>query len=162
MKMRYYANYYQNEDSRQYPTVWILVGYDKKNNVTYEQVGRAKHIVRALSEIRDDVKEICRSKITKYGLLGGKYKELVFYEVDIDEYVKKNGKTFCETFKEPDSDKDINLRLAYYFLKAAYVEGKIGFDSKANMYNTSSLDEYFYLYCRNEYEKKCNDCLIGE
>lgn len=88
-------------------------------------MGRTKDIINSLTEIKDNVKDFYRSDSKKYGALKDKnYKEIVFYEVDIDEY----------------------LSLAYYFIRAAYVEGKLGFETLASMYHKSSLDEYFFDY----------------
>ena len=33
-----------------------------------------------------------------------------------------------------------------FFIRAAYVEGKLGFETSASMYHKSSLDEYFFDY----------------
>ena len=38
----------------------------------------------------------------------------------------------------------------YYFIRAAYVEGKIGYETSASMYHKSSLDGYFYSYYENK------------
>ena len=95
-------------------------------------MGRTKDIINSLTEIKDNVKDFYRSDSKKYGALKDKnYKEIVFYEVDIDEYIK--------------NDKLFNS-LAYYFIRAAYVEGRLGFETSASMYHKSSLDEYFFDY----------------
>lgn len=115
-----------------------------------EQVGRTKDIINSLTEIKDNVKDFYRSDSKKYGALKGKnYKEIVFYEVDIDEYIKSD-----ELFKElyGNIPNDEYLSLAYYFIRAAYVEGKLRFETSASMYHKSSLDEYFFDYSRENKE----------
>lgn len=125
-------------------TVWILVGILDNGKKVCEQVGRTKDIINSLTEIKDNVKDFYRSDSKKYGVLKDKnYKEIVFYEVDIDEYIK-NDKLFKKLYGNVPNDK--YLSLAYYFIRAAYVEGKLGFETSASMYHKSSLDEYFFDY----------------
>ena len=125
-------------------TVWILVGILDNGKKVCEQVGRTKDIINSLTEIKDNVKDFYRSDSKKYGALKDKnYKEIVFYEVDIDEYIK-NDKLFKKLYGNVPNDK--YLSLAYYFIRAAYVEGKLGFETSASMYHKSSLDEYFFDY----------------
>ena len=125
-------------------TVWILVGILDNGKKVCEQVGRTKDIINSLTEIKDNVKDFYRSDSKKYGALKDKnYKEIVFYEVDIDEYIK-NDKLFKKLDGNVPNDK--YLLLAYYFIRAAYVEGKLGFETSASMYHKSSLDEYFFDY----------------
>ena len=125
-------------------TVWILVGILDNGKKVCEQVGRTKDIINSLTEIKDNVKDFYRSDSKKYGVLKDKnYKEVVFYEVDIDEYIK-NDKLFKKLYANVPNDE--YLSLAYYFIRAAYVEGKLGFETSASMYHKSSLDEYFFDY----------------
>ena len=125
-------------------TVWILVGILDNGKKVCEQVGRTKDIINSLTEIKDNVKDFYRSDSKKYGALKDKnYKEIVFYEVDIDEYIK-NDKLFKKLYGNVPNDE--YLSLAYYFIRAAYVEGKLGFETSASMYHKSSLDEYFFDY----------------
>ena len=49
---------------------------------------------------------------------------------------------------------DTYLSSAYYFIRAAYVEGKLGFETSASMYRKSSLDGYFYEYYKRKTTKK--------
>lgn len=74
-------------------------------------------------------------------------KKIVFYEVNIDNYLL--GDTVFKTaYGEPP--QDVFLAKAYYFMRAAYVEGKLGSETKAAMYHYSTLDGYFYEYFENE------------
>lgn len=129
-------------------TVWILVGIIDENKKICEQVGRTKDLINSLNEIKDNVKDFFYDEDGKYGVLRQKnYKELIFYEVDIDKYIEKD-KLFIELYgNAPDN---VHLSSAYYFIRAAYVEGKLGCDTSASMYHKSSLDGYFYDY----YKKK--------
>ena len=107
-------------------------------------MGRTKDIINSLTEIKDNVKDFYRSDSKKYGALKDKnYKEIVFYEVDIDEYIK-NDKLFKKLYGNVPNDESFSL--AYYFISAAYVEGKLEFETSASMYHKSSLDEYFFDY----------------
>lgn len=125
-------------------TVWILVGISDNGKKICEQVGRTKDLINSLTEIKNNVKDFYRSDSGKYGVLKEKnYKEIVFYEVDIDEYIK-NDKLFKKLYGNVPNDT--YLSSAYYFIRAAYVEGKLGFETSASMYHKSSLDEYFYEY----------------
>lgn len=127
--------------------VWVLVGFDDENKITWEQVGRTKDIINALNEIREDIKEFY-SNGNKYAeLKAKKYKKLVFYEVDIDNYLMDDLE-FKNISREVPKNKE--LELAYYYVRAAYVEGKIGYDTSACMYNPSTLDGYFYSYLKNK------------
>lgn len=128
------------------PTVWALVGFSDDGKETWEQVGRTKDLTNSLDEIREDVKNFYNNQ-KKYGNLRNKdYKKLVFYEIDIDNYLK-NDELFIRICGEPPENPF--FALAYYFVRAAYVEGKLGFETSAHMYHKSTLDEYFYSY----YEK---------
>ena len=70
-----------------------------------EQVGRTKDIINSLTEIKDNVKDFYRSDSKKYGALKDKnYKEIVFYEVDIDEYIK-NDKLFKKLYGNVPNDE---------------------------------------------------------
>lgn len=107
-------------------------------------MGRTKDIINSLTEIKDNVKDFYRSDSKKYGAFKDKnYKEIVFYEVDIDEYIK-NDKLFKKLYGNVPNDEYFSL--AYYFIRAAYVEGKLEFETSASMYHKSSLDEYFFDY----------------
>lgn len=132
--------------------VWILVGISDNGKEICEQVGRTTDLINSLTEIKDNVKDFYRSDSKKYGVLKKKnYKEIVFYEVDIDEYIK-NDRLFKKLYGNvPD---DTYLSSAYYFIRAAYVEGKLGFGTSASMYRKSSLDGYFYEYYKRKTTKK--------
>lgn len=128
-------------------TVWVLVGFTDDKEV-YEQVGRTKDLINSLNEIRENVKDFYNNEDGKYGVLKKReYKKIVFYEVDIDKYIETD-ELFLKTYGEPP--KDEFLSLAYYFIRAAYVEGKLGSVTCASMYHKSSLDEYFYSYYDNQ------------
>lgn len=133
-------------------TVWILVGISDNGKKICEQVGRTTDLINSLTEIKNNVKDFYRSDSGKYGVLKKKnYKEVVFYEVDIDEYIK-NDSLFKKLYGNvPD---DTYLSSAYYFIRGAYVEGKLGFETSASMYHKSSLDEYFYEYHKRKTTKK--------
>lgn len=139
-------NYLKKHKNKKFDisTVWILVGVLDNGKKICEQVGRTKDLINSLTEIKNDIKDFYRSETTKYGILKNKdYKEIIFYEIDIDEYIKND-----ELFKKlyGDAPTDVCLSSAYYFIRAAYVEGKLGFETSASMYHKSSLDEYFYEY----------------
>jgi hypothetical protein len=106
----------------------------------------------------------------KYSQLGEKceYDTLTFYEVDIRAYIKSiksdNNDLLkpiepIKSFLEPNNTGEWNeyIKEAYYYVIAAYVEGKLGYDSKTVdnhcKYNPSKLDGYFYYYFKNS-EKK--------
>lgn len=144
MKLRYQNK--RGDKERGISTVWILVATTEDNGNICVQVGRTKDLKNTLDEIRENVKKFFNPKDKKYGKLKGKnYKELVFYEVNIAEYIKNDNefKSLCKV-----APKEEFLLEAYYFIRAAYVEGKLGALTYAdeNMYHKSSLDEYFYEY----------------
>ncbi|WP_455259405.1 hypothetical protein [Ruminococcus sp.] len=144
MKKHYLKKRERENQKNDISTVWILVGILDNGKKVCEQVGRTKDIINSLTEIKDNVKDFYRSDGKKYGALKDKnYKEIVFYEVDIDEYIK-NDKLFKKLYGNVPNDE--YLSLAYYFIRAAYVEGKLGFETSASMYHKSSLDEYFFDY----------------
>jgi hypothetical protein len=73
--------------------------------------------------------------------------QLTFYEVNVQEYLKGDTGILGEKPENP------SLLKAYSYVLAAYVEGKLGYDSInagkegiASMYNKSTLDGYFYDY----------------
>lgn len=152
MKKHYLKKRERETPKNDISTVWILVGILDNGKKVCEQVGRTKDIINSLTEIKDNVKDFYRSDGKKYGALKDKnYKEIVFYEVDIDEYIK-NDKLFKKLYGNVPNDE--YLSLAYYFIRAAYVEGKLGFETSASMYHKSSLDEYFFdYYKRNNYRR---------
>lgn len=129
------------------PTVWVLVGFDDENKITWEQVGSTKDIINALVEIKNAIKSFY-SNGKKYGVLKNEnYKKLVFYEVDIDNYLRDDLE-FENIYGEALKNND--LKLAYYYVRATYIEGKIGYDTSARMYNPYILDGYFYNYFKNK------------
>lgn len=149
MKKRYLK---KRKGRKDLSTVWVLVGVTNENKGICEQVGRTKDLINSLNEIRENIKDFYNSNNGKYGILKNKnYKEIVFYEVDIDKYLKDD-ELFIRTYGE--APRDTYLSLAYYFLRAAYVEGKIGSETSPSMYHKSSLDEYFYLHYENQKELK--------
>lgn len=143
--------HYQNKrgDKRSdISTVWILVCTTEDNEYICMQVGRTKDLKNALDEIKENVKKFFDPEDKKYGKLKNRnYKELAFYEVDIDMYLEKDS-FFVNMYGNKPDDK--YLSGAYYFIRAAYVEGKIGAETGADayMYHKSSLDEYFYEYVK--------------
>lgn len=159
MKTHYYKEYYKDKDNMQYPTVWILVCVDKYGKENIIQVGRTIDIVSAMNEIRENVKSIYgikekkSKKDKKYEALKNKTcNELVFFEVNINAYTSGDDDDFKKMYREVPKER--TFALAYYFLRAAYVEGKIGFVSRKeceeSMYHPSSLDGYFYSYYENK------------
>ncbi len=126
--------------------VWVLIGYNEDKAV-WEQVGRTIDIINALNEVRENVKNFYRDDDNKYNKLKKKYKKVTFYEVNIDEYLS-NDTLFYSVYgnKIPEEDYFEQFRLAYDYVKAAYVEGKLGFENDANMYHPSSLYGYFYSH----------------
>ncbi len=144
MKKRYLAKRQLRKDI---PTVWILVGVKEDGTENYEQVGRTVDIINTLNEIRNNIKDFFYNKGKYSNLKNKNYTELNFYEVDIDSYLNEET-IFKEKFGIPA--KDEYFERAYYFIRAAYVEGKLGFETKANMYHPSSLDGYFYSYYKNQ------------
>lgn len=144
MKLRYQNK--RGDKECDISTVWILVGTTEDNEYRCVQVGRTKDLKNTLDEIKENIKKFFNPKDKKYGKLKGmNYKELVFYEVNIAEYIKNDNefKKLCQV-----APKEEILLEAYYFIRAAYVEGKLGALTYAdeNMYHKSSLDEYFYEY----------------
>jgi hypothetical protein len=96
--------------------------------------------------------------------------QLTFYEVDIRAYIL-HIEALCNkdiynkdiikpiepiwSFLMSDNAGELNkyIKESYYYVLAAHVEGKLGYDSKmadnqgiASMYNKSTLDGYFYDY----------------
>lgn len=106
MKLRY-QNKQRNKKSDT-STVWILVGITEDNEKICEQVGRTKDLKNTLDEIKDNIKKFLNTDDGKYGKLKRKnYKELVFYEVDIDKYLE-NDKLFIELYGNAPSDKHLS------------------------------------------------------
>ena len=140
MNKRYRKN--RNMSRTDISTVWVLAGF-KNDNKEWIQVGRTKNLTNLLAEVRKNVKNFYDSG-NKYAALREKhYEKLVFYEIDIDNYLK-NDILFEKIYGEVPKDK--NFSSAYYFIRAAYVEGKLGAETSAYMYHESALDEYFYSY----------------
>ncbi len=150
MKKRYLKKREKHRDD--ISTVWILVGITSDGKKICEQIGRTKDLINSLTEIKNNVKDFFYSDSGKYGVLKKKnYKEIVFYEVDINKYID-NDELFIKMYgNEPE---DEYLLAAYYFIKAAYVEGKLGFETSASMYHKSSLDGYFYEYYKEKHKRK--------
>lgn len=137
----------KNQQDRKFSIVWILVGTTFDNVKKCVQVGRTKDLINSLTEIKNNIKDFYCGTRGKYDILRKKnYKELVFYEVDIDEYIKNEDELFKNLYGDAPSDE--YLLAAYYFIRAAYVEGKLGAGTYAfeDMYHKSSLDEYFFDY----------------
>lgn len=158
MKRRYLTKWNDRQNDRQNDTstIWVLVGYKKNNEEKFEQVGRTKDLINSLNEIRENVKDFFGNDNSKYGKLKRKgYTEIVFYEVNIDDYLQDD-RLFVETYGKPPTDG--NLSSAYYFLRAAYVEGKIGVEKSPNMYHPSSLDGFFYSYFIEVKKDSTNKC----
>jgi hypothetical protein len=76
------------------------------------------------------------------------YDTLTFYEVNINAYDTEVIGILGEKPEDP------SLLKAYSYVEAAYIEGKLGYDSKKadnhSMYNPSKLDGYFYDYFNSE------------
>jgi hypothetical protein len=137
-----------NMPNKDLACVWVLVG--KKNQTeTCIQVGSNKNMDRMLRyDIKEDIKDFFfgKSRGGKYNKLKNDYDKLTFYEVNIPLYLKKDN-VATEIFgNEPENEI---LNAAYWCIKAAYAEGKIGYKSKAKIYNTSQLDGYYYNYFKN-------------
>lgn len=146
MKNRYQKER-KNKQDRKFSTVWILVGTTFDNVKKCVQVGRTKDLINSLTEIKNNIKDFYCGNRGKYDILRNKnYKEIVFYEVNIDEYIKNKDELFKNLYG--DAPDDEYLLAAYYFIRAAYVEGKLGAGTNAfeDMYHKSSLDEYFFDY----------------
>ena len=123
--------------------VWFLRGKADNGDITCIQVGRTKNLTNLLSnDIKEDIKNFY-SGVGKYGKLKEKYNELVFYEVDVNQIIKEDNDAKQILGSKP---KDKNLGLAYSVICAAYVEGKLSFEKKAELYCPSTLDGYYYTY----------------
>lgn len=143
MNIRYRKN--RNMSREDISTVWVLVGF-RNDNKEWIQVGRTKNLTNLLDEIREDVKKFYGSGNKYASLREQHYEKLVFYEINIDNYLKKDI-LFKKIYGEvPQNEK---FSLAYYFIRAAYVEGKLGAETSAYMYHESALDEYFYSYYKD-------------
>lgn len=148
MKRRYLEK--KKHKNNDVSTVWILVGISKTCEKNCEQVGRTTDLINTLNEIREDIKDFYRNG-KKYGGLKKNYTELVFYEVDIDKYME-NDESFKTMYGNVPEDE--HLLSAYCLIRAAYVEGKLGFITSANMYRKSPLDGYFYEYIKKKSEEE--------
>ena len=146
MNRRYRAKRKGNAIDEDISCVWFLIG--KKNNASrWVQVGRTSNITNMLSnDIKNDIKEFY-SGHGRYGELQKKYTELIFYEVDIEKYIK----TDTEALKIlGTSPIDMNLRMAYFINCAAYIEGKMAFEHTPDLYNPSILDGCYYRYFKDK------------
>lgn len=135
---------FSEEDSS---CVWFLVG-KTNNQEKWIQVGRTKDLTNLLSnDIKEDLKDFFYGT-GKYGQLRDKYCELIFYEIDVLHYIKENNDV-KEILGEIPSDR--NLKLAYLVNCAAFIEGKESYINKADKYNPSVLDGYYYEYFKNKH-----------
>ena len=140
MKDEYYKKYNDKDGSR----VWVLVGYKKEKDIQYLQVGSTKDLINLLDEVKEAVKQLYFKK-GKYSNLKKIYDKIIFYEVDVDEYLK-NDSYFNKIL---NINEDENLIYAYKWIKANYVEGKIAVEKNPSMYHKSVLDGFFYDYIKS-------------
>jgi hypothetical protein len=148
-----------NMPEESFACVWVLMGR-KEQTEKCIQVGRSCNLENMLEEdIIKDIKGFFfemkgREDYSKFRK-EREYDTLTFYEVNIQEYLK--GDTVINQIlgKKP---KDSSLLKAYAYVKAAYVEGKLGCYSKnpdnqgivSSIYNPSTLDGYFYDYFKKK------------
>jgi hypothetical protein len=120
--------------------VWVLIG--KINEAEkWIQVGRNSSLKNMLSnDIKEDIKQVY-SGTGKYG--GLNYSELIFYEINIKNYIENDeeSKGILET--EP---LDTNLKMAYWVNCAAYIEGELASEKNVQLYHLSVLDGCYYAY----------------
>lgn len=151
MKSRYEGWRKRKNLRKDISTVWVLIGMKKGGEKTIIQVGRTTDIVNTLNEVREAVKRFYRNNDKKYGsLMGEEYIKYIFYEVNIDEYLKEDA-LFKKVYgKVSEAPEDKFLLLAYHYIRAAYVEGKIGYEAREKggfcLYHKSPLDGYYYDY----------------
>lgn len=139
-----YANKTKIDFYNDVSRVWALIGITNDDIVSWIQVGRSKNRSNMLSDdIKDDIKDFLFSDELngKYGKHRKSFRTMVFLEVNIKKYLGKDD-IFYKTFGVV-SEKNV-FSPAYYCLLAAYVEGKLAYEKKAEMYIPSTLDGYFY------------------
>ena len=135
--------------------VWLLIG-ENGNEKKLVQVGRNNRLANALrGDINVDARCIMEgSGAEKYVKLGEKFEKLIFYQVNIDEYLKMCNDRNIYLIMNEHSPQNKYLKRAYYNFKAAYVEGKIASlcDTEAGIWNSSGdIDDDIY-----QYYNKCN------
>lgn len=161
-----YENYREKRDKQKNVNsacVWVLRESKTLKNII--QVGRSSNLENMWeNDIKKDVLAFFSDN--------GKYSELrtncqkqdayqlTFYEVDIETYIEQI-KSYDNIFNpikpiinvlENDNKLNEHIQEAYNYIIAAYVEGKLGHDSKNkagdeySLYNPSKLDGYFYEY----------------
>lgn len=130
--------------------IWILVGI--KNNEDTEswiQIGRSKHLTNLLSEdVKEDIKAILYERNGKYKDLKKEFKNLVFYEVNIEEFLKNDNDEALNGYRiEPQNE---NLKYVYHYIRAAYTEAKLGYYNDAQLFHTSTVDGFYYKYFKDK------------
>ena len=120
--------------------VWVLIG--KINEAEkWIQVGRNSSLKNMLSnDIKEDIKQVY-SGTGKYG--GLNYSELIFYEINIKNYIENDEKSKGILGTEP---LDNNLKRAFWVNCAAYIEGKLASEKNVQLYHLSVLDGCYYAY----------------
>lgn len=146
LNMRYRIKrkeFFEDEDTS---CVWILIG--KKNSITkWIQVGRTKNLKNLLSnDIKEDIKEFYSGN-GKYGQLQDKYTELIFFEIDILKYIRVDKVAHTILGKAPINKY---LRQAYFVNCAAYIEGKLAFQNKPELYSPATLDSCYFNYFKSK------------
>ena len=142
MNKRYRSKRKEYIDYEDASCVWVLIGKNSSSE-NWIQVGSTKNLKNLLSnDIKEDIKEFY-SEEGKYANLSTKYEELTFYEVDVEKFLKKDKNAKNILGEKP---KDKNLVLAYSFICAAYIEGKLSFEKNPELYHPSTLDGYYHAY----------------
>lgn len=145
MNKRYRSKRKEYIDYEDESCVWVLIGQNSSSE-NWIQVGSTKSLKNLLSnDIKEDIKEFY-SEEGKYANLSKKYEELTFYEVDVEKFLKKDKNAKNILGEKP---KDKNLALAYSFICAAYIEGKLSFENNPELYHPSTLDGYYHAYFRD-------------
>ena len=136
----------RGKDVEDLSCVWFLVGKSDKGK-EWIQVGRNLNLTSMLSrDIKEDIKEVC-SGTGRYRKLNEEYKELIFREIDIKDYINNDEEAKKILGKEPT---DINLKRAYWVNCASYIEGKLAYENNAKLYHSSALDGCYYAYFKSK------------
>ena len=160
MNMRYRKARRQIVTEEDGATIWILTGILKQDGEEkLIQVGQCKNLTQMLSgDIRKDVRQIISENDPngKYSTLRQEYKELFFYEVELDDF------DICDIGVKLCFPIDTILKRAERAIKAAYVEGMIASQNNClknksvyGIWNPSTigLDGYFYSYFESKTER---------
>ncbi len=166
------ANYRKNRPQNMrkpgYAVLWLMCGV-KDGVKTVLQIGINKSLermfkndlnfdrryiikgLRSADDSNDEKKPTSRPKSYKKAgadLRKNKYDSLIFYELDINEYLKDD--YVLKYLLAPGSPQDEKLTEVYYYITASYAEGKLARETKAEYWNPSGgIDGDVYDYYRS-------------